>query len=94
MDFTIYLLVNQNYNKTYVGFSNEIENRIRQHLAGEVHTTKDFGKFRCFKLETVNSFEEALIRERYWKSCAGRKKIKVYFERITNINNLPPSSNG
>ncbi|MFA5905379.1 MAG: GIY-YIG nuclease family protein [Desulfobacula sp.] len=92
MNFTIYLLVNQNYNKTYVGFSSEIENRIRQHFAGEVHTTKDFGRFRCFKLEIVASLEEARIRERYWKSCIGRKKIKVYFEKI--VNNLPPSSNG
>ena len=92
MHFTVYLLISQDYNKVYVGFSNNIENRIKQHYAKEVKTTQNFGKFRCFRLEVVSSVQEARIREKYWKSCAGRKKIKVYFNKI--INSLPPSSNG
>ena len=41
--------------------------------------------------EEVNNVEEARIRERYWKSHAGRKKLKQYFNKIINT---PRSSSG
>ena len=67
-----------------MGFSDEIKRRIKEHKNGQVSTTKDFGKFRCFKLEEVISLKEAREREKYWKSSAGRKKLKKIFRQLKN----------
>jgi len=40
--FLVYLLVSKDYNKTYVGFSDDIERRIKEHRKGKVRTTKYF----------------------------------------------------
>ena len=76
-NYFIYLLISQNKQKTYIGFTDNVENRKRKHKKGGVRTTKNFGNFDCIILEKVLP-EEKLAREaeRYWKSSAGRRKIK------------------
>jgi len=86
--FVIYLLINEDKNRTYVGFSDKIKSRINEHKNRKVKTTKNFGNFSAYKIDTAVSLVEARDKEKYWKSCAGRKKPKVVF------NNLAPSSNG
>ena len=80
--YLIYWLINESNDKTYIGFTDNIDNRIKKHETGDVKTTKDFGKFKCYTLEKVETEEKAVIRERYWKSCAGRKKLKLLFDKI------------
>jgi len=82
MEFIIYLLVDENSQTTYVGYSDDIKRRIKEHKRGIVKTTRNFGKFRCFSLEKINNVTEARKREKYWKSAAGRKKLKEYFNKI------------
>jgi predicted GIY-YIG superfamily endonuclease len=92
MEYIIYWLISENYKNTYVGFSNDISARIAQHRAKQVRTTRNFGKFRCFKIEKTDNPQKARQLEKYWKSSHGRKRLKQYYEKI--INNLPPSSSG
>lgn len=82
MKFIIYWLINEHYNKTYVGYSNNIIKRIKEHKTGKVKTTRDFGKFRCFILEYTNSTEGARKKEKYWKSHTGRKKLQILFKKL------------
>ncbi len=89
--YTIYWIINENFTKTYIGFTNDIKLRIHYHKSNKVRTSENFGKFRIFALEKVNALEDARNREKYWKSCAGRKKLKIYFKKIKN---MPPSSSG
>lgn len=77
--FSIYLIINESENKTYIGFTDDIERRIIEHLSGKVRTTKEYGDFKYFVLEEAPGRKQARQRERYWKSCAGRKKIKALF---------------
>ncbi|MFA4871638.1 MAG: GIY-YIG nuclease family protein [Patescibacteria group bacterium] len=91
MEYFIYWLISEDSKNTYIGFSENICRRVREHRAGQVNTTKHFGKFKCYILERANNLETALIREKYWKSCAGRKKLKVYYYKL---NILASSSNG
>lgn len=90
MEFVIYLLISEDSQKTYVGYSSDINRRIKEHRRGIVTTTKSFGKFRCFKLEKNDGIIKARKREKYWKSHAGRKKLKNILAKII----LAPSSNG
>ena len=82
MNYIIYWLISENSKKTYVGFSNDIKRRIHEHRNSIVKTTRDFGKFKIYVIERVANIEQARIREKYWKSAAGRKKLKTIFERI------------
>jgi len=79
MLFFIYYLVSEDRTKTYVGFSDDLDRRISEHSAGKVKTTKNFGKFSYRILEKVNDIRLARIAEKYWKSAAGRKRLKMEF---------------
>ena len=80
--FKVYWLISEDKKKTYVGFSDNIEKRTKEHVSRQVKTTREFGKFKCYVLESVDDLESARRRERYWKSSAGRKKLKEYFDKI------------
>jgi len=80
--YKIYWLISKSRNKTYIGFTSNIKQRLNYHFVGKVKTTENFGNFRCFILEEVVTLLEARCRERYWKSCAGRKKLKIYYKKI------------
>ena len=89
--YIIYWLINESCTKTYVGFSNKLQNRLHKHKNKRVKSTKNFGNFKVYILEEIETLEKSRKREKYWKSAAGRKKLKKYFN---TINNLPPSSSG
>jgi putative endonuclease len=84
MKFFIYLLINENKDKTYVGFSNNLEKRIAEHRRKKVKTTRAFGKFAYKVLEKVSDIRLARDAEKYWKSSSGRKKIKDISKRLEN----------
>ncbi|MFC1612908.1 GIY-YIG nuclease family protein [Patescibacteria group bacterium] len=82
MSFIIYWLISEDSTNTYIGFTDNIKRRIIEHKGGKVKTTKKFGKFRCFRIEEVSNIIEARKREKYWKSKAGRNKLKEYYKKI------------
>ncbi|HCP08357.1 MAG TPA: hypothetical protein DIT25_00980 [Candidatus Moranbacteria bacterium] len=81
MNYSIYLKINEDKNCTYTGFSDNMERRISEHKAQKVSSTKNFGDFTFHILEKVPDIKYARIQEKYWKSCAGRKKIKEIFNK-------------
>lgn len=91
MPHIIYWLISENFQETYIGFTDNINKRVKEHKNKKVKTTKNFGRLRCFKIEGVKNLQEAKKREKYWKSSAGRKKLRDYFKKI---NKMPPSSSG
>jgi predicted GIY-YIG superfamily endonuclease len=63
----------------YVGISNDLKSRLRQHNAGEVFHT---AKHRPWRLKNFVSFEDeqkAYAFERYLKSGSGRAFAKKHF---------------
>jgi putative endonuclease len=77
--YKIYFLINEWKTKTYVGFTKDLNARIEMHKAGKIKTTESFGVFSVNILENIGTVEEAQKKEKYWKSCAGRKKLKRIF---------------
>ncbi len=77
--YSIYWLVDETKTRTYVGFSDDLFRRLSEHKNGKVKTTKNFGAFQYKILEEVQTENEARQKELYWKSCAGRKKLKKLF---------------
>ena len=71
--YSVYVLKSKKDNKRYIGITNNLERRIRQHNKGGVTSTK----YRIpFKLEYKEEYLDRLTahkRERYFKTSAGRR---------------------
>jgi putative endonuclease len=82
--FTVYVLHSVSFNKIYVGYSSNLEDRMRSH---NFFATKGFtAKFRPWTLvysENYVAKNEAIKRERELKSARGRKFI---WELIETLN--------
>jgi putative endonuclease len=83
--YIVYWLISEHKDKTYVGFTENIKQRIKKHKEGGVRSTKAFGKFRCIILDRASDICEARRKEKYWKSSAGRKKLKLIFNKLGPI---------
>ena len=69
----VYLLKNKISNKTYIGFTKNIETRIEKHLDNCVKSTKNRGGYELVYYEGYKSEKDARIREKALKS-QGRQK--------------------
>ncbi len=80
--YTIYWLINEQRNKTYIGLSKNFKQRILEHKSKKVKTTINFGNFTYHILEKIDVITKARQREKYWKSSAGRRKLKNLYKNI------------
>lgn len=78
----VYLLENNN-GKIYIGYTQNIENRLRSHnrLEGP-DWTQGKGPWKIIHTEEYDNQSDALKREKYLKSLKAGKRIKT----ILNIN--------
>ncbi len=80
--FTVYVLQSLKDFKTYVGITDNFERRFKQHNSGRSKSTKYRSPFRLLFTEEFEKSAEAKKREIWWKSGAGRRKLKEYFEQL------------
>ena len=76
----VYILQSiNNPDKYYVGYTENIKNRLIKHNEGGVHST---AKNKPWKIKNAISFiekEKALVFEKYLKSHSGRAFAKKHF---------------
>jgi putative endonuclease len=73
MTFTVYLLYSPSFDKTYVGFTSNLEARLLSH--NELGTKDWATKYKPWTLVHTEIFEsksEAMAREKFYKSGIGR----------------------
>jgi len=77
MEFVVYILYSEKFDKTYVGFTASIIERFKSHnfLATSGYTVK-FRPWKVVYLEVYNSKTEAMYREKWLKTGNGRTFIK------------------
>ena len=86
--YKVYILKSLKDYKTYTGYTDDVEKRLNQHNQGKVQATKNRRPFEILYLENCPGLKEAKYREKYWKSGAGRRKLKKYFKE-----GFPPIKN-
>ena len=75
--FTVYILYSDSYKKTYVGFTSDLESRLRAHNEQATKGwTMKFRPWRVVYTETFATKSEALRKEKWLKSGVGREFIK------------------
>jgi len=77
---SVYILKSLKDNRTYVGSTNNFERRLAEHNAGRVTSTKHRIPFKILFTEEFETSREAKKKELYYKSGAGRRKLKEYFK--------------
>lgn len=81
--FYTYVLHSKKDNKLYYGFTQDLAQRFEQHNKGLVESTKDRQPLKLIYYEACCTKEDALRREKYFKSYRGRqflsKRLKSYF---------------
>lgn len=79
MSGILYILLSLKDKRTYVGSTDDLERRLKQHNSGKVKSTKYRTPFKVIFTEEFPILAEARKREIWWKSGAGRRKLKEYF---------------
>jgi putative endonuclease len=82
--FTVYILQSLKDNRTYVGYTNDFERRLKEHNSGQSNATKYRAPFKLLFKEEFENITDAMKRELWWKSGTGRKKLKEYFINLVN----------
>ena len=76
MTIYVYVLKSLSSNKTYTGMSEDVNRRLKEHNSGKSKFTKSYIPWEIVYTEKCESREEARRKEKYFKSAAGRKRIK------------------
>ena len=77
----------------YKGHCENLLVRINQHNAGMTKSIIPYIPFELVYFETFNTRIEAIEREKYFKSAAGRRFIKAKLKNGTKVQ-CPPVPNG
>ena len=75
--FTVYVLYSRNFDKIYIGYTGDLENRLLSHnkLATKGWTIK-FRPWEIIYTEEYSTKKEAIKREKELKSFQGREFIR------------------
>lgn len=75
--FYVYVLRSRNDSGLYIGFSNNLRQRLKQHTAGTSFATAYRGPWTLIYYEAYLNQNDALGREKYLKSGSGRRFLKA-----------------
>ena len=75
----------------YKGHCKNLEVRLKQHNSGMTESIRLRIPFGLVYFETFETREEAIVREKYFKSAAGRKFLKSKME--DSVFQCPPDPN-
>ena len=74
--FKVYVIRSEVDGRFYVGLTESLERRFKEHNAGKVFSTKGYRPWKMFFSEEYATRQEASQREKYLKSGMGKEYIK------------------
>ncbi len=75
MNYT-YVLRSKADGRFYMGWTNDLKNRILEHNAGNVSATRNRRPLELVYYEACKNRESAIKREKYFKTGYGRRFLK------------------
>ena len=70
------MLKSEHFDYYYKGHSQNLEQRLKEHNSGMTLSIRPYIPFRIVYFERFISLEEAIQREKYFKTAAGRRFLK------------------
>jgi putative endonuclease len=84
MNFYVYILQSTVDNHFYTGYTKNLEERIDQHNAGKVKSTKNRRPLKLVYFEGCLNQQDATHREKYLKTTYGKRYIKNRLKNYLN----------
>jgi putative endonuclease len=79
-----YILQSIKDKNLYIGYTDNLKRRLKEHNASKNFSTKSRGTFKLLYCEALPTKEEALERERFYKSGRGHEVLyKILFKSLT-----------
>ena len=82
MNYFLYILKSLKDNNHYIGISNNVSERVKQHNSGKTKSTKSRRPFKLVYKEEYNTFEEARERENFLKSYSGVSEKREIIDNL------------
>ncbi|MFH1711616.1 MAG: GIY-YIG nuclease family protein [Patescibacteria group bacterium] len=79
--YFVYVLM-CNDRKRYIGYTANLNNRVKQHVNGEVFATKGRLPVNLIFYEAFKHRMDAKRREKYFKTTAGKKALSLMLRRF------------
>ncbi|MDD5020031.1 MAG: GIY-YIG nuclease family protein [Candidatus Omnitrophica bacterium] len=75
--YCVYVLYFYKIRRFYIGYTADLDRRIKEHRNGKVYSTSRMGSFEVVFYEVFCCKDDALRRERYFKTTKGKKALKL-----------------
>ncbi len=72
----VYVLISLKDRKFYTGYTDDLNNRLKEHLLGKVISTRNRRPLKLVYFEACLSQNDALHREKYLKTTWGKRYLK------------------
>ncbi|MFC1703720.1 GIY-YIG nuclease family protein [Candidatus Omnitrophota bacterium] len=72
----VYILESKKCNRLYIGFTEDVATRLKQHNRGENRSTKAYRPWKLVRVEEYKDRALAFKREKFFKTGKGRNVIK------------------
>ena len=77
LPYCVYVLISARDGNLYTGFTIDLPRRLEEHEAGRSAATAPRRPFRLLFCEFHNSKSDALRRESYFKTSAGKRTLRL-----------------
>ena len=77
MMYYVYVLQSLKNRRLYIGRTENLKRRLREHKAGKIWTTKRMLPIRLIFYEAFLSKQDVIRRERYFKTAKGKSSLKM-----------------
>ena len=81
--YFVYILKSLRDDRTYIGYTNNLDERLKRHNSGLVPATKHCMPLRLIHSESFETLKEVKQREKYYKNGGGRRKMKQIFSALS-----------
>ena len=74
--FYAYIIKSVEHDFVYKGHCENLQERLKQHNSGMTQSIKPYIPFKLLLSEEFTTRKDAIAREKYFKSAAGRRYLK------------------
>ncbi len=78
-NFSVYVLFSDSHQRIYIGMSENVQERLKQHNLGKTKSTKAFRPWRIIHIEYIGDRKNARNSEIFLKSGFGRQYLQQLY---------------
>jgi len=86
--YYVYILHNPSKDFIYIGFTENLKQRFKEHNSGKSKSTKPYLPFNLIHYEAYKNVKDAKRREKYLKTNHGKTTLKTMLKEYFSSNQL------